>query len=83
MQDHIWRHMGSRNLSSINNDMTKILVENFGTGWGEALPYYMDAVNWMDQGVPAASANKAQRWKNDIQQEAVDNQRRAIRLHVL
>ena len=52
MQDRIRRYMGSRNMSTINNkDMTKILVENFGADWAEALRYYQDAINSMDQGV--------------------------------
>jgi hypothetical protein len=36
-----------------NNDMREILVQSFGAGWAQALPYYQDAINAMDQGVPA------------------------------
>lgn len=54
MQELIRRHMGSRSMSNINtNDMREILVKNFGVKWDEALPIYMDAINAMDQGVPA------------------------------
>ena len=53
MQEHIRRHMGSRSMRSFHeNDIREILV-NFGDGWAEALPYYQDAINPMDQGVPA------------------------------
>lgn len=53
MQGRIRQYMGSRSMSSINsNDMREILVQNFGAGWSEALPYYQHAVNAMDQEVP-------------------------------
>lgn len=54
MQELIRRHMGTRSVSTINtNDMRDILVKNFGAGWTEALSVYQNAINAMDQGVPA------------------------------
>jgi hypothetical protein len=52
MQGLIRRHMGSRSMSSINaRDMQAILTKNLGSSWVEAVPYYQNAVNAMDQGV--------------------------------
>ena len=54
MQELIRRHMGSRSMSTINtNDMKEILEKKSSIGVVEALPIYLDAINAMDQGVPA------------------------------
>ena len=58
MQKAIKRHMGERYMSTHNkNDMVPVLLQHYGSSWGEGLPYYQDAINAMDQGVFCSSGH--------------------------
>ena len=52
MQERITRHMGIRNIEFDTIKMQDFLVAHFPTDWSQQLPYYQDAINSMDQGVP-------------------------------